>query len=59
VRFLEYLYRLSEDASTAAGFQPRTSYVVLSVVLPVTIGLLVGFSLRLVERLFGIGRGVH
>ncbi|HXZ45006.1 MAG TPA: hypothetical protein VEH53_09255 [archaeon] len=38
------------------GFQPQPLYLVLCVLMPVTIGLMVGFGVRLVERLLGIER---
>jgi hypothetical protein len=38
------------------GFHPQPLYLVLCVLMPVSIGLLVGFGVRLVERLLGIER---
>jgi len=57
-----FLHDLSRDANPSAeGFQAQPLYVVLSVGLPVIIGLAVGFGLKLIERIFGIelGRGGH
>jgi hypothetical protein len=62
VDFLNWLQDLSRDAGPAPGFQARPAYVVVSVLLPVAVGLLVGFSLRLVENIFGVElgrRGAH
>lgn len=55
--FLGWLQDLGKDASPAPGFQARPLYLLVSVVLPVTLGLFVGFSLRLVERLLGVELG--
>ncbi len=38
------------------GFTPQPLYLVLCVLMPVTIGLVVGFGVRAVERLLGIER---
>lgn len=60
--FLGWLQELGRDANAAAeGFQPSMLYVVLSVALPVAIGMFVGFGLRFIERVFGVelGRGGH
>jgi hypothetical protein len=60
--FMRFLYALSRDADpSAAGFQPQSLYIVASVALPVTVGLIVGFGLKLIERVFGIelGKGGH
>jgi hypothetical protein len=62
VDILSWLQALGRDADPArAGFQAKPMYLVVSVVLPVAIGLVVGFGLRLIERLFGVelGRGGH
>lgn len=58
--FLAWLQALGRDANPAQpGFQAQPMYVVMCVVMPVTIGLVVGFALRLIERVFGVelGRG--
>ncbi len=55
--FLGWLQDLGKDASPAPGFQARPLYLLVSVALPVTLGLFVGFSLRLVERLLGVELG--
>ncbi len=56
---LSWLQSLGKDASSAPGFQARALYVVVCVTLPVAWGLLVGFCLRLVEKIVGVelGRG--
>jgi hypothetical protein len=60
MEFLNWLQALGTDANTAAsGFQARPMYVLMCVLLPVVFGLVVGFGLRLIERIFGVelGRG--
>lgn len=57
VDFLGWLQSLGKDASPAPGFQARPLYVLVSVALPVTVGLGMGFLLRLVERIFGVELG--
>ena len=57
MEFLSWLQKLGQDASPAPGFQARPLYVLVSVVMPVLLGLFVGFSLRLIERLFGVELG--
>jgi hypothetical protein len=62
VDILGWLQGLGTDAdTTTAGFQARPLYVVVAIFLPATIGLIVGFGLRLLERVFGVelGRGGH
>ncbi|MGE5235570.1 MAG: hypothetical protein ACM3O7_04365 [Acidobacteriota bacterium] len=57
---LSWLQALGRDADPArAGFQAQPMYLLVSVLLPVSIGLIVGFGLRLIERVFGVelGRG--
>lgn len=57
---LGWLQGLGADANPAKpGFQAQPLYALVSVVLPVTIGLFVGLGLRLIERVFGVelGRG--
>ena len=59
---VSWLQALGRDANPAAeGFQAQPLYILVSVLLPVTIGLFVGLGLRLIERIFGIelGRGGH
>lgn len=59
---LGWLQELGRDASAAPGFQASILYVVVSVAMPIGVGLAVGYSLRLIERIFGVelGRGrVH
>jgi len=59
---IEWLQELGKDADpTQPGFQAQTLYVVMCVVLPVVIGLIAGFGLRAIERIFGItlGKGSH
>ncbi len=60
--FLAWLQQLGADADVAAkGFQARPLYLAVAVLLPVTIGLFVGFGLRLIERVFGVtlAKGGH
>jgi hypothetical protein len=57
VEFLNWLQNLGKDASPAPGFQARPLYVVVSVLLPVLVGLAVGFTLRLIERVLGVELG--
>jgi len=57
LEFLNWLQNLGRDASPAPGFQARPAYVIVSVFLPVLLGLAVGFSLRLIERVFGVELG--
>ena len=60
--FLGWLQNLGKDASPAPGFQARPLYLLVSVALPVTLGLFVGFALRLLERVLGVElgkRGAH
>jgi hypothetical protein len=55
---LRWLQDLGKDADpTAKGFQARPMYVFMSVMLPVFMGLLAGYGLRLLERVFGIELG--
>ena len=54
---LGWLQSLGKDASPAPGFQARPLYVLVSVALPVTVGLGMGFLLRLIERIFGVELG--
>ena len=56
--FLNWLQSISRDAdATTKGFQASPLYVLMSVMLPVTFGLVVGFGLRLIERIFGVELG--
>jgi hypothetical protein len=57
VEFVNWLQSLGKDASPAPGFQARPLYVLVSVMLPILVGLFVGFSLRLVERVLGVELG--
>ncbi len=62
MHFIDWLQRLGMDADPVKpGFQPQTLYLVACVAMPVLIGLLVGFGLRTIERIFGIelGKGGH
>jgi hypothetical protein len=57
VDFLAWLQQLGTDADPGAkGFQARPLYLVVAVLLPVGVGLFVGFGLRLIERVFGVTR---
>ncbi len=56
--FFGWLQALGNDANeSATGFQARPMYVVVCVALPVAFGLIVGFGLRLIERVFGVELG--
>jgi len=57
VEFLNWLQNLGKDASPAPGFQARPMYVLVSVFLPVLVGLAVGFTLKGIERLLGVELG--
>ena len=60
MEFLNWLQDLGMDASQSKeGFQSSPMYVFVCVALPVVFGLVIGFGLRLIERVFGveIGRG--
>jgi hypothetical protein len=62
VGLIGWLQSLGADADPVApGFQAQHLYLVVSVALPVTIGLVVGFCLRLIERVLGVelGRGAR
>jgi hypothetical protein len=62
VGFIEWLQALGKDANPMAkGFQAQPMYIVMCVLMPVTIGLVVGYGLRFIERTFGVelGRGGH
>jgi hypothetical protein len=59
---IAWLQELGRDADpTQPGFQAQALYLVMCVALPVAIGLVVGFGLRAIERIFGItlGKGGH
>ncbi len=59
---LAWLQDLGRDASAAPGFQPRPLYLVVSIALPVALGLFAGFTLRLLERVLRVeigSRGGH
>ncbi len=56
--FLGWLQGLGADANPAKpGFQAQPLYVLVSVALPVTIGLFVGIGLRVIERVLGVELG--
>ena len=57
MEFLNWLQNLGKDASPEPGFQARPMYVFVSVLLPVLVGLAVGFTLRLIERVLGVELG--
>ncbi len=62
MNFIEWLQNLGRDANPAkAGFQAQLLYLVVCVSMPVLIGVVVGFGLRAIERIFGIelGKGGH
>ncbi len=55
--FLAWLQELGRDADPlGGGFQPQPLYLLVCVLMPVTIGLAVGFGLRTIERILGIQR---
>jgi hypothetical protein len=58
--FLSWLQDLGKDADAATkGFQAKPMYVLMCIMLPVIIGLVVGFGLRFIEQVLGVelGRG--
>lgn len=58
MQWIQWLQQLGVDANPAkAGFQAQWLYVGVCVAMPVTIGLFVGFALRLFERATGIQLG--
>ena len=60
--FLSWLQQLGRDADAAVdGFQARPLYLLMAIALPVTIGLVVGYGLRAIERVFGVtlAKGGH
>ena len=58
MEFLKWLQSLGVDADPSApGFQARALYVFVCVALPVVFGLIVGFGLRLIERILGVELG--
>jgi hypothetical protein len=58
MEFLNWLQALGNDANEAAkGFQAKPMYVFICVLLPVVFGLVVGFGLRLIERVIGMELG--
>ncbi len=62
MNIFEWLQALGRDANPAAkGFQAQPMYALVCVLMPVTIGFVVGYGLRFIERIFGIelGKGGH
>jgi hypothetical protein len=62
VNIFEWLQELGRDADPAApGFQAQTLYILVCLLMPVVIGLFVGYGLRFIERTLGVelGRGGH
>jgi hypothetical protein len=58
--FLTWLQNLGKDANPAVkGFQARPMYIFMCILLPVVVGLFVGFGLRFIEQILGveIGKG--
>ena len=56
--FLSWLQDLGRDAdATAKGFQAKPMYVFMCVMMPVVMGLVAGYGLRLIERIFGVEIG--
>ncbi len=59
---IQWLQALGRDANPAkAGFQAQLLYIFVCAAMPVVIGVVVGFGLRAIERIFGIelGKGGH
>lgn len=57
MNFLAWLQELGRTADpTSKGFEARPLYLLMSVLMPVTIGLAVGLGVRLIERILGIER---
>jgi hypothetical protein len=62
VGIFEWLQALGKDADAMAkGFQAQPMYILVCVLMPVSIGLFVGYGLRFIERTFGVelGKGGH
>ena len=58
MEILKWLQALGMDSNPSEpGFQARMLYVFVCVALPVVFGLIVGFGLRLIERVFGVELG--
>jgi hypothetical protein len=58
MEWLNWLQDLGKDANPSApGFQAKTAYILVCVLMPVFFGLIVGFGLRLIERFFGVELG--
>lgn len=56
--FLIWLQDLGRSGdAAAAGFQAKPMYVFMSVMMPVVMGLVAGYGLRLIERIFGVEIG--
>lgn len=51
MRFIEYLIGIASDGlPTQKGFQSRPLYIFLNIAIPVLIGLLMGWIIKLVEK---------
>jgi hypothetical protein len=62
VDWIDWLHELGRDAEPeTAGFQAGAAYVAVAVAMPIAIGLVVGFGLRLIESVLGVqlGKGGH
>ena len=62
MQIIEWLQALARDANpNKQGFQAQYLYIVVSVAMPVVMGAIVGFGLRLIERIFNVelGKGGH
>lgn len=57
MEFLNWLQNLGKNAGPGPGFHARPMYVLVSVFLPVLVGLTVGFTLRLIEHVLGVELG--
>ena len=62
VDLIQWLQDLGLDADLGeTGFQAQAMYVVVCLCMPVLIGLIVGFGLSTIERIFDVelGKGGH
>ncbi|OGQ00086.1 MAG: hypothetical protein A2Z51_02740 [Deltaproteobacteria bacterium RBG_19FT_COMBO_52_11] len=51
MRFIEYLIGIASDGlPTQKGFQSQPLYIFLNIAIPVLIGLLMGWIIKLVEK---------
>ena len=51
MRLIEYLIGIASDGlPTPKGFQPQPMYIFLNIAVPVFIGLLMGWIIKLIEK---------